>query len=110
MYLDDDILYKLLFHFHLLEQSLACGLVCSKVDIGVEHMIIRSTKDYSMLLVCSMFFICKLTARVEQSIAYYKVYSILFLPGLINLSMCRTNSHPFSSLSYGFLFVSRLQK
>ena len=39
MYLDDDMLYKLevLFYAYLLEQSLACGLVCSKADIGVEQ-------------------------------------------------------------------------
>ena len=37
MYLDDNMLYKLLFYAYLLEQSLACGLVCSKAEIGVEQ-------------------------------------------------------------------------
>ena len=37
MYLEDDMLYKLLFYAYLLEHYLACGLVCSKADIGVEQ-------------------------------------------------------------------------
>ena len=33
----DDMFYKLLFYAYLIEQSLACGVVCSKVNIGVEQ-------------------------------------------------------------------------
>ena len=56
--------YKLLFYAYLLEQSLACGLVCSNVNIDVE-----------------------------QSIPYYKVCSMQFQAACVHLKLLvhRTN-------------------
>ena len=54
-----SLFYKRLSSANSIEQSLACGLVCSKVDVGVEQNIpYVLEQSQTRCLVCSLIDFC----------------------------------------------------